>query len=169
MKLAEYLPVTARSVGVWSGTFCRVNPVGQTYEKLRSEVIFRVFDDSLWPNVYRQTNSFFDEEGNVIQSYDTEGYFDGDRLRYESERVRGWCADDPFDEYGRNSLLFMEILYREDEYVYEIATISDCGNYRARAVQFLHAGKTTQRTLIDEQLVTRDWQAYDEERKAAQP
>lgn len=166
MKLAEYLPVTARSVGVWGGMFRRLDPSGNKYEEIRSEVIFRVFDDAKWPHIYQQTNTYFDEAGNITLSYDTNGYFDGDRLRYESDRVRGWCADDPLDEYGRNALLFMEILYRDAEYVYEIATMSDCGKFRARTVQFLKAGQVTQRTLIDEYLITKDWQAHDADRKA---
>lgn len=166
MKLAQYMPVTVKSIGVWGGTFCRVNPDGKTYEKLRSEVIFRVFDDEKWPHIYRQTNSFFNQAGEMIQTYDTEGYFDKDRLRYESGRVRGWAADDPMDEFGRNALLFMEILYRKNEYVYEIATMSDCGKFRARTVQFLKDGQTTQRTLIDEHLITKDWKTYDAEREA---
>lgn len=164
MKLATHLPVTCRSVGVWGGTFRRLNPQGDKLEEVRSEVIFRIFDDDKWPHIYRQTNSYFDAQGNITQSFDTDGWFEGDRLRYESDRVRGWCADDPYDEYGRNSLLFMEILYREGEYVYEIATISDCGQFRARTVQFLKDGQTAQRTLIDEHLITTDWRAYDAKR-----
>lgn len=161
LKLARLLPVTSRHVGVWDGMFRRVDADGIIVASFRSRVIFRLLDDAHWPAIYRQTNSYFAPDGSVMQSFDTEGSFVGDRIRYESDRVRGWAADDPLDEYGANSLLFMDILYRPGERVYEMAQISECGQYRTRTVQFLKDGRTMQRTLIDETLLTRDWQAFD--------
>lgn len=165
-RLAQFLPVTSRHVGVWAGTFRRLDADGNKTAEFRSEVIFRLLDNALWPNVYRQTNIYYDDAGAVTQRIDTDGHFDGERLRYESDRVRGWAADDPLDERGNNALLFMEILYREAEYVYEMAQISQCGQFRTRTVQFLRDGRTVQRTLIDETLVTTDWQTFDADREA---
>ena len=163
VRLAKLMPVTVRHVGVWDGIFRRVDAAGIITDSFRSQVVFRVFDDDQWPNIYQQTNSYFAPDGRVTQSFDTAGAFEGDRIRYASDRVRGWAADDPLDEFGANALLFMEILYRPNERVYEMAQISDCGHYRTRTVQFLKDGRTVQRTLIDETLRTTDWQSFDAE------
>lgn len=163
IRFAKMMPITARHVGIWDGVFVRVGEDGEVSARFRSQVVFRLLDDSSWPNIYRQTNTYFAADGSITQSFDTEGWFEGDRIRYGSDRVRGWAADDPFDEYGANALLFMELLYRENEHVYEMAQISGCGQYRTRTVQFLKNGRTTQRTLIDERLRTTDWQTFDAE------
>ncbi len=160
-RLAALQPVMFRHAGVWSGQFRRLGPDGQIEAQFRSEVIFRVLDDALWPNIYRQTNTYFGDDGAVVQSFDTEGWYDTDRIRYASDRVRGWAADDPLDEHAANTLLFMEILYRPGETVYEMAQISACGDHRTRTVQFLKDGRTMQRTLIDESRLTSDWAAFD--------
>ena len=167
IRLAALMPITARHVGVWDGMFVRVNEGGDVSARFRSQVVFRLLDDSHWPKIYRQTNTYFAADGSIMQSFDTEGWFEGDRIRYSSDRVRGWAADDPLDEYGANALLFMEILYRENEHVYEMAQISACSQYRTRTVQFLKNGRTTQRTLIDERLRTTDWRTFDTEQSRA--
>ena len=54
------------------------------------------------------------------------------------------------------------MVYTSDpaQYVYELINISDDGQHRTRITQFLKDGRNTRRTLIDEDLVSRDWSKF---------
>jgi hypothetical protein len=161
MRLAEYLPVIVRHAGVWEGTFARIDADNNVQAKFRSQIVFRLLDDAHWPDIYLQTNTYW-LPGGSVQSFDTPGSFRDGRLWFESDRVRGWSADDPLDTEGANALLFMEVLYDPGTHIYEMAQISRDNTRRSRAVQFVRDAVTIQRTLIDETLLTRDWRAFDQ-------
>ena len=160
MRLAEHLPVIARHAGVWEGNFVRLDAASNVDARFRSQIVFRLFDDAHWPNIYLQTNTYWLPDGSV-QSFDTPGSFRDGRIRFESQRVRGWSADDPLDTESANALLFMDVLYMPGAHIYEMAQISRDNSRRSRCVQFVRDATTVQRTLIDETLLTRDWRAFD--------
>ena len=77
--------------------------------------------------------------------------FDGERVRFENTRVRGWAADDPNDLNKRSVSLFFEMLDGSGVYYYESIQISDDGKRRHRVAQYFDAhGTLLRRTLIDE-------------------
>ena len=91
---------------------------------------------------------------------DTKGEYRDGKIHFASERVKGWQLDDPADPFKRTVFLYMVYTRAPDEYVYELVNISDDGQYRTRMTQFLKGGRTVSRTLIDEELVSRDWSKY---------
>jgi hypothetical protein len=158
-QVRERLPVVASTEGVWDGVFRRLDPAGRITAEFNSRIIKRFLPDEFWPRIYHQTNIYDmpDGERRVI---DTRGEYRDGKIHFESERVAGWQMDDPSDPYDRTVFLFMVYKADPDEYVYEMINISDDRKYRTRMTQFLKNGRTTRRTLIDEELVSRDWSGY---------
>jgi hypothetical protein len=149
-SLREALPVLARHEGVWRGVFRRYGADGALMESFASEIT------TLFPAGaavdYQQTNRYVrpGQADLVIQS---EGVFDGERLRFENARVRGWAMDDPTDLNRRSVSLFL--LYADGStYVHETIQISDDGARRYRATQYFSAdGALQRRTMIDEERI----------------
>lgn len=142
------MPVLARHEGVWEGTFRRYDADGVLIAEFPSVITTTFPEDG--PFDYQQTNRYLRDAGEdiVIRSA---GSFDGERLRFENERVRGWVVDDATDAFGRSTLLFFEYLDGSGTYVYETVQISDDGSRRHRATQYFNAdGSLQRRTLIDE-------------------
>jgi len=155
----ERLPVLARHEGVWDGMFRRVDATGKVTAEFSSRIIKRFLPDEQWPKIYHQTNKYVLPDG-TRQVIDTFGEYRDGKIHFESERVTGWQLDDPADPFHRSVFLYMVYKSDPDKYVYEMINISDDGKFRTRMTQFLKDGKTTSRTLIDEELVSRDWSKY---------
>lgn len=146
--IREAMPVLARHEGVWLGTFRRYDADGEMIAEFPSEITTVFPEDSEFD--YRQTNRYI-REGEADIVIDSAGTFDGERLRFGNDRVRGWVVDDPTDEHARSTLLFFEYLDGSGTYVYETVQISDDGGRRHRATQYYNAdGSLQRRTLIDE-------------------
>ncbi len=158
-EVRERLPVVARNEGVWDGMFRRVDPTGRITAEFSSRIIKRLLPDEFWPEIYHQTN-IYDLPDGKRQVIDTKGEYRDGKIHFASERVKGWQLDDPADPFKRTVFLYMVYTRAPDEYVYELVNISDDGQYRTRMTQFLKGGQTVSRTLIDEELVSRDWTKY---------
>jgi hypothetical protein len=143
------MPVLARHAGTWVGTFRRYDADGVLVEAFPSEIVTE------FPNGgdvhYLQVNRYTRPAGQPEIVIRSEGRFDGERLRFENPRVRGWAMDDPSDEKARSVLLYFEFLDGSGVYVYETVQISDDGARRHRATQYFNPdGSLQRRTLIDE-------------------
>ena len=155
-------PVTARHEGVWEGVYRRYDAEGRPLGQHRSRVVIRFRPDPRGGSeIYRQSNYYFHPDGRV-EDIQTTGGFDGERLRFASDRVEGWSIDDAGDPARRTCLLYMNFLknvswYTAGVQVYELINIADDGRHRTRMTQHLKDGRTLTRTLIDETFVTRDW------------
>jgi hypothetical protein len=144
----EAMPVLARHEGTWTGTFRRYDADGALVEAFPSEIVTTFPNE----NDYLQVNRYTRPAGQPEIVIRSEGRFDGERLRFENPRVRGWAMDDPSDEKGRSVLLYFEFLDGSGVYVYETVQISDDGRSRHRATQYFNPdGSLQRRTLIDEQ------------------
>lgn len=156
------LPVLARNEGVWEGDYRRYGSDGRLMTEFKSRVVMRFRTDVPSQEMYYQTNiyRFADGKGQVIEST---GWFDGQRLRFGSERdISGWAADNKTDPNGQTCLLYMSVhsatpQLAKGSICYELVQLSDCGRYRARAAQYVHDGRIIMRTMIDEEFVTSDW------------
>lgn len=151
-------PVLARCEGIWVGTFRRLDASGRIASEFKSRITKRYLPDDRWPRIYHQTNHYDFADG-TSQTLETYGEYRDDRIHFESQRVKGWQLDDPADPFKRTVFLHMVYKDRRDEYVYELINVSDDGKYRTRMTQFLKAGRTVQRTLIDEEKIASDWRA----------
>ena len=158
-QVREALPVLARHEGVWDGVFRRMDPAGRVKSEFNARIIKRFLPDEHWPKIYHQTNMYDFPDGKS-QVIDTKGEYRDGKIHFSSERVDGWQLDDLSDPFNRTVFLYMVYKSDPNQYVYEIINISDDGKYRTRMTQFLKAGRTTSRTLIDEELVSRDWSKY---------
>lgn len=161
-ELKAKLPVLAKNDGVWEGMYRRYGPDGALMGAFNSRVVMRFRSDAPDTEMYHQTNvyRFANGKGQVI---DSKGWFDGARLNFGSDRdISGWAADDLTDPHGQTCLLYMEVHSATPQLAkgticYELVQLSACGNYRARAAQYTQDGRIVMRTMIDEQLVEKDW------------
>lgn len=162
----EITPVLARHEGVWKGVYRRYDAEGKLMEEFPSTVVARYFPEAEDGATFHQTN-LYDHATRDQEVLETRGKIEGDRLVFESGRVTGWTLDDPADPHGRSCLLYMEYSFLPNSYCYETVQISEDNRYRCRATQFIRDGKIFQRTLIDEEKVSADWQAWDREQGRA--
>ena len=158
-KVKEFFPVLSRQEGVWAGMFRRLDARGRIQAEFKAQIITRFLPDDEWPNFLHQTNIYDLPDGSQ-QVIDTMGEYRDGRMHFESDRVKGWSADDLTDPYKRTVLLYMEYKSNPGQYVYEIINLSDDGRYRTRMTQFLTGGRTDMRTMIDEEKVADDWWNY---------
>lgn len=165
--LKSKLPVLAKNDGVWEGMYRRYGPDGKLMSEFNSRVVMRFRDDAPENEMYHQTNvyRFANGKGQVIEST---GSFDGTRLNFGSDRdISGWAADDQTDPHGQTCLLYMEVHSATPQLdkgtiCYELVQLSACGKYRARAAQYVENGRIVMRTMIDEELVEKDWAQRDD-------
>lgn len=142
---------------VWEGRFRRFDAEG----KLEAEFPSRIeasFDPLANPP-YTQTNTYRFKDGRT-QVIESSGEWDGTKLVFDNDRIEGWSADldETQDPMGRSSMLYLKFKDGSGMYMYEIITLSDDGNQRARMAQYLVDGKVVRRTLIDEALVAESWE-----------
>lgn len=147
--LREALPVMARHEGVWRGTFRRYDADGVLMESFPTEITTRLRDDADGM-VFHQTNRYFKDD-DQIETIESFGFFDGERVRFDNPAVAGWAIDDPTDEADRSVLLHLAFKTGSGVYAYETVQISDDGQHRHRATQYYGPdGRLIRRTLIDE-------------------
>jgi hypothetical protein len=160
--LRRLQPILARHEGVWEGVYRRYDALGKPIGEHRSRVVIRYRPDPKGGNdLYEQSNYYHYPDGRLEEIH-TLGSFDGERLRFYSERVDGWAKDDTTDPDRRACILFMRFKknvgwYTAGVQVYELINISDDGRHRSRMTQHLQGGRAITRTLIDETFRTRDW------------
>ena len=154
--LKAKFPVLARCEGVWKGVFRRFDGNAKLLAEFKSTITKRYLPDAPWPRVYHQTNHYDFADGKT-QTLETFGHYADGKIHFESDRVKGWQLDDPADPHKRSIFLHMVYKSDPDQYVYELINVSDDGKFRTRMTQFLKAGRTVQRTMIDEEKVSGDW------------
>ena len=156
MPLREKMPLLARHEGVWDGYYRYFDISGNRIDEHKSRLLCRIIND----HDYHQTNYYFWADGRK-DTRDFPAMVKEDRLVFYTE-ISGWAAALPLDEHNRTIMLHWTRNNEPDLYLYEMIQISDCGQYRARVWQWFRQGRLFQRTLVDEQRVSNDWQAYDD-------
>lgn len=155
MSLRERMPLLARHEGVWDGYYRYFDNSGNKVDEHKSRIVCRMIgtDD------YHQTNYYFWADGKK-DIRDFPAVVEADRLMFYTE-ITGWAAEVPLDENSRTIMLHWTRNNEPGLYLYEMIQISDCGRYRARVWQWFREGQLFMRTLVDEQRISEDWQAYD--------
>lgn len=149
----------ARLVGVWKGTFRRYDAEGKLTAEFPSEIIARLKPDGNLVR-YHQTNKYQLPDGK-LQVIESIGEVRDGRIWFQNERVDGWSMEVAQDTSRRMTILMMNFKDGSGSYVHEVISLSDDGQKRSRATQFLKDGKVIRRTLIDEEKVTDDWATYE--------
>jgi hypothetical protein len=156
MSLKESMPLLSRHEGVWEGFYRYYDAAGNKTDEHKSRLICR------FPNEhsYHQTNLYFWEDGKTeVRDFPTR--IENQRIVFYTE-IDGWAAEVPLDEFHRTVMLHWVRKTETDLYLYEMIQLSDCGKARARVWQWFKGDRLFQRTLIDERLLSRDWQAYED-------
>ena len=155
MSLRERMPLLARHEGAWDGYYRYYDNAGNKIDEHKSRVLCRM----IGTEDYHQTNYYFWADGKT-DVRDFPALVKEDRLVFYTE-ITGWAAQVPLDEHNRTIMLHWTRNNEPDLYLYEMIQISDCGRYRARVWQWFRQGQLSMRTLVDEQRVSTDWQAYE--------
>ncbi|MCC5793868.1 MAG: hypothetical protein JJT85_03935 [Chromatiales bacterium] len=151
------VPGIARHEGIWDGTYRYYDAAGQQTDQHSSRLICRFTNETRWP--YHQTNHYRWADGRKERREFPAQIRDG-RLVFDRNLIDGWAASVPLDPFGRTLMLYWTRPAERDVYLYEMIQLSDCGRHRARVWQWFRDGRLFQRTLIDEELVSRDWSEY---------
>ena len=155
MSLRERMPLLARHEGAWDGYYRYYDNAGNKIDEHKSRVLCRM----IGAEDYHQTNYYFWADGKT-DVRDFPALVKEDRLVFYTE-ITGWAAQVPLDEHNRTIMLHWTRNNEPDLYLYEMIQISDCGRHRARVWQWFRQGQLSMRTLVDEQRVSTDWQAYE--------
>jgi hypothetical protein len=153
--LKQAMPLLAAQEGVWEGWYRYFDANGEKIDEHRSRLVCR-FPDS-GPVPYHQTNHYAWPDGRT-EVRDFPAAFRDGRLWFDNDLIYGWAAEEPLDAHHRTLLLHWVRKGEPGTYLYEMIQVSDCGRYRTRVWQWIHAGKTRMRTLIDEERVSESWQ-----------
>jgi len=155
MSIKRDIPLLARSEGVWEGFYRYYDIDGNKVDEHKSRLLCRLISDE----EYYQTNYYYWADGTKeVRDFPTK--IENKRLVFYTE-IDGWAAAVDLDEFERTMMLHWVRKNEEDLYLYEMIQTSDSGDRRARVWQWFKKDKLIMRTLIDERLVSRVWQAYD--------
>lgn len=157
IDLSDQLPLMARHEGVWKGTYRYYDADGNKTDEHASTLVCRFPKSGRYP--YHQTNHYHWSDGRS-EVRDFPATFEGERVRWDNELIKGWAADLELDEHGRTTMLHWVRHDDPDVHLYEMIQLSDCGKYRSRVWQWFRNGRLVQRTLIDECKLTDDWAEY---------
>jgi hypothetical protein len=154
--IASLMPLIASMEGVWDGEYVHLDADHQEFERHRSRLVCHISDNDRliqsniydWPDGTREIRYF-------------EGVLTGDRLLISNENIDGWVAPLVHDATGRTIMVLWTRAGAPDFRFYEMITVSENGLAKNRTWHWYEKGRLFQRTLINEQLVTRDWQAHD--------
>ena len=155
MSLRERMPVLARAEGVWDGYYRYYNQDGVKIDEHKSRLLCRIIND----DQYHQTNIYCWKDGKKeVREFpadikDNKLIFSGD--------ISGWAAEVHLDEFKRTMMLNWVRKNEDDLYLYEMIQIADNAKTRARTWQWFKHHILFQRTLIDENRVSVDWNKYD--------
>lgn len=151
--LATQMPLLAKQAGVWVGTYRYYDADGNKIDEHASRLTCRVLTEGPWQ--YHQTNEYSWADGRTEVREFRGNFIDG-KLRFDSDLIEGWAAEEPLDEYRRTLLLYWVRRGEPDTYLYEMIQVDDACQLRTRVWQWINAGVCRMRTLIDERKLTDD-------------
>jgi hypothetical protein len=142
--LAAQMPLLARTLGVWEGTYTRVDPEGKVLDRHRSRLTCSWLPDG----TYLQVNEYTWDNGRreVIRFPATvsEG-----RLHFDTERILGDAR-----EIGPTTMV-LNWVYKHDPtgFLWELITLSDDFNRKSRVWQHFDGSRLVAVTVIKEERV----------------
>ena len=142
--LAGQMPVLARTLGVWEGTYTKVDPAGAVLDRHRCRLTCSWLDDG----TYLQVNEYAWEDGRR-EVHRFPGTVREGRLHFDTERIRGvsWEISD--------TNLVLNWVYKHDPsgFLWELITLSDDFRRKSRVWQFFDGHQMTALMLIKEERV----------------
>jgi hypothetical protein len=157
LDLRTAMPLLAANEGIWEGVYRHYDAEGRMLDEHRSRLVCRILDSGTVP--YHQSNHYTWADGRTEVREFRAGFANG-RLVFDNVLISGWAAEVALDDHRRTMMLNWVRKGEPETYLYEMIQTSDDRRSRARVWQWLRAGKTHMRTLIDEQLVSRSWAGH---------
>lgn len=166
IDMHRHMPSLARHEGVWDGHYRYYDTEGNKTDEHRSRLVCRFTGDDKAP--YHQTNFYSWADGKKeVRDFPTTYQFG--RVIFDNELIYGWCSEIPEDDFHRTLMLYWQRKGEEGLELYEMIQLSDCGKFRNRTWQWYKRGHLIQRTLIDEEFVSRDWKKITGDSFAGDP
>jgi hypothetical protein len=160
-QIALTMPLVAAQAGVWQGEYVHLDGDHREIDRHSSKLICRLFDGADGAARLVQSNIYEWSDGSrEIRYFD--GTLRGDRIVISNENIDGWVAPLAMDATERTIMVLWIRAGEPDFRFYEMITVSDDGLAKNRTWHWYRQGRLFQRTLINEHLVTRDWQAHDD-------
>lgn len=140
--LAAQMPLLARTLGIWDGTYTRVDPDGRLLDRHRCRLTCSWQDDG----TYLQVNEYSWDDGRR-ETFRFPATVSGGRLHFDTERILGdaW-------EIGPNTMV-LNWVYKQDPsgFRWELITLSDDYNRKSRVWQHFDGSKLVAVTVIKEE------------------
>jgi hypothetical protein len=156
-RIAATMPVVAAQAGVWQGEYVHFDEAHREIDRHRSKLVCRLFDGEAR---LAQSNIYDWADGTREVRY-FDGRLRGDRIIFDNVNIDGWAAPLAMDATDRTIMVLWVRAGEPDFRYYEMITVAEDGKAKNRTWHWYRKGRLFQRTLINEELVTRDWQAHD--------
>jgi len=157
LDLRTAMPLLAANEGIWEGVYRHYDAEGRMLDEHQSRLVCRILDAG--PVPYHQSNHYTWADGRTEVREFRAGFANG-RLVFDNVLISGWAAEVALDDHRRTMMLNWVRKGEPETYLYEMIQTSDDRRSRARVWQWLRAGKTHMRTLIDEHLVSKSWAGH---------
>ncbi len=159
--IREAMPLLCENEGIWEGWYRYYDAAtGALTDQHKSRLICRLIGEP-GREEYHQTNHYFWDDGR-IDVRDFPAWYEDGRIWWNNDLIQGWAAAMQPDDFNRSTCLNWTRHNEPDVYLYEMIQVNEDRTKRARTWQWFRNGECYQRTLIDERLVTRDWQNFAE-------
>jgi hypothetical protein len=143
MGIKDEMPLLARHIGEWEGTYTYVDPSGEVIDR-HTALLTHSFPDPDGDD-YFQVNHYFWPDGKE-ERIEFPGLLKDGKLHFNTERIDGFAW-----EIDENTII-LQWKYVADPSVglYEMINLDPTGNHRTRTWHWLKDGACFQRTLINE-------------------
>ena len=159
--IARRFPLLADQAGVWDGEYVHVNAAHEIIDRHRSRLVCRLEDGRDGEAQLSQTNIYTwgDNQREIRYFVAT---LRGNQLRVSNELIDGWIGTVDHDATNRMILVGWTRPSEPGFRYYEMITVAEDGNAKNRTWHWYREGRLFQRTIINEERVSRDWQPYDD-------
>jgi hypothetical protein len=161
LAITETMPIVAAQAGVWMGEYVHLDADHNEIDRHKSKLICRLFDGPDGEARLAQTNIYDWPDGSREVRY-FDGVLQGNRINISNVNIDGWVAPLAMDETGRTIMVLWTRAGEPDFRYYEMITVAEDGQAKNRTWHWYRSGRLFQRTIINEDFVTPDWQAHDD-------
>lgn len=159
--IAENHPIIADQAGVWDGEYVHLDMTHAVIDRHRSRLVCRLEDGEDGDARLSQTNIYtWADDQQEIRYFD--GVYRDDRIWIKNELIDGWTGAVSLDTTNRTIMVGWTRANEPDFRFYEMITVAEDGNAKNRTWHWYRKGRLFQRTVINEERVSRDWRAYDD-------
>lgn len=159
--IAAKMPLVAAQAGVWQGEYVHFDADHREIDRHGSKLVCRLFDGADGEARLAQTNIYTWADGSREVRY-FDGRLRGDRIEIANVNIDGWVAPLAMDATNATIMVLWTRAGEPDFRYYEMITVAEDGMAKNRTWHWYRKGRLFQRTLINEQFITRDWQSHDD-------